>query len=41
MWHSKEMSPDFVRGQSVAETFFSHWGKGTGMGEQGKGTWLM
>ena len=25
IWHSKEMSHDFVRGQSVAETCFSHW----------------
>ena len=22
----KKMSHDFVRGQSVAETYFSHWG---------------
>ena len=26
IWQSKEMSHDFVRGQSVAETCFSHWG---------------
>ena len=26
IWQSKEMSNDFVRGQSVAETCFSHWG---------------
>ena len=25
LWQSKEMSRDFVRGQSVAETCFSHW----------------
>ena len=25
-WQIKEMSHDFVRGQSVAETCFSHWG---------------
>ena len=25
-WQSKEMSHDFVRGHSVAETCFSHWG---------------
>ena len=28
IWQSKEMSNDFVRGQSVAETCFSHWGQG-------------
>ena len=27
IWQSKEMSHDFVRGQSVAETCFSHWVK--------------
>ena len=26
IWQSKEMSHEFVRGQSVAETCFSHWG---------------
>ena len=26
IWKSKEMSHDFVRGQSVAETCFSRWG---------------
>ena len=26
IWQSKEMSHDFVRDQSVAETCFSHWG---------------
>ena len=26
IWQSKEMSHDFVRRQSVAETCFSHWG---------------
>ena len=26
IWQSKEMSHNFVRGQSVAETCFSHWG---------------
>ena len=26
LWPSREMSHDFVRGQSVAETCFSHWG---------------
>ena len=26
IWQSKEMSHDFVRGQSVAETCLSHWG---------------
>ena len=25
IWQSKEMSHDFVRGQSVAETCFNHW----------------
>ena len=26
IWQPKEMSHDFVRGQSVADTCFSHWG---------------
>ena len=26
IWQSKEMTRDFVRGQSVAENCFSHWG---------------